>query len=248
MHIIMHQSLHAFEQFEYKLTMKGMTKRLKHRPRQAEPITPQILLSFTRFLDLHDPIDATYWSLFLTAFFAMARKSNLVPSSKAKFDSSKQLTRGRVLLGEGCLLLVWSWAKNIQTGNRIHKLPMLEIVGSKLCPVKAFARMARLVPAGELEPAFCLPLGGSVVPVTYHQFNAKLKALIRRTGLDPSRFSTHSFRRGGATCAFKAQVPETLIQLQGDWASECYKRYLRMGIAEKKEVAQKMASYVLMAK
>ena len=61
-------------------------------------------------------------------------------------------------------------------------------------------------------------------------------------------YSPCSLHGGGTTCAFKAKVPESLMQLQGDWASACYKRYHRVRIAEKKVVAQNMASCVLAAR
>ena len=38
----------------------------------------------------------------------------------------------------------------------------------------------------------------------------------------------YSFRRGGATFAFHTGVPETLIKLQGIWASTCYQGYIDM--------------------
>jgi hypothetical protein len=37
--------------------------------------------------------DTTIWCLFLTAFFLMIRKSNLVPNSAKTFQSQKQLIR-----------------------------------------------------------------------------------------------------------------------------------------------------------
>ena len=49
-------------------------------------------------------------------------------------------------------------------------------------------------------------------------------------GLDPNHYSSHSFRRGGATWAFKCGVSAELIQLQGDWKSDAYKLYLKYGL------------------
>lgn len=39
------------------------------------------------------------------------------------------------------------------------------------------------------------------------------------------RYTGHSFRRGGATYAFRSGVPGELIQVMGDWKSDAYKRY-----------------------
>ncbi|VDI75565.1 Hypothetical predicted protein [Mytilus galloprovincialis] len=91
--------------------------------------------------------------------------------------------------------------------------------------------------------AFVVKKNGVLKPVTYNMFNAFLKKCITSIGLDAGKFSTHSFRRGGATLAFKCGVPSDLIQLQGDWKSSAYKLYLRYGLNEKLIVANKMMSY-----
>ena len=244
LHKLLEYTAVSCDAIELRLTLQGIARLSRHLARQAAPMTPELLLAMSERLDLSKPFDATIWCLFLFPFFAMARKSNLVPADKNSFDKDKQLVRGRVLEGKGCLLLFWSWAKNIQFGNRVHKIPLLEIPGSKLCPVWAFRNMCTLVPVPQQHPAFCLHSKGNIVPITYPQFNSALKALIKKVGKDPQEFSSHSFRRGGATCAFKAEVPDTLIQLHGDWASDCYKRYLHMGLEEKKGVSQKIGRLV----
>jgi hypothetical protein len=40
--------------------------------------------------------------------------------------------------------------------------------------------------------------------------------LIKEIGEDPKQYSSHSFRRGGATWAFSSNIPSELIQLYGD--------------------------------
>ena len=37
----------------------------------------------------------------------------------------------------------------------------------------------------------------------------------------------HSFRRDGAFFYFKSGIPGEIVQLFGNWASDCYIRYLR---------------------
>ena len=244
MHTLLDKSTEAFSGVRYKLTIKGLARNLHHAAQQAAPITPDILLSFLKFLDLKEQEDATFWSLFLTAFFTMARKSNLVPDSVGKYDPEKQLSRGKVLVGKHSILVTWSWAKNIQFGQRLHKVPLLEIKGSPLCPVKAYVNMCNLVRADSHHAAFSVVKDQKVVPITYNQYQKKLKQLITRGGRNPDKYSTHSFRRGGATCAFQAQVPTELIQIQGDWASEAYKQYVKLGMEEKMLVASKMAGFI----
>ena len=63
--------------------------------------------------------------------------------------------------------------------------------------------------------------------IFYKDFQRKLKHLIKKIGLNPDMFSSHSFRRCGATHAFRSKVPANLIQLHGDWKSDAYKNIYR---------------------
>ena len=49
------------------------------------------------------------------------------------------------------------------------------------------------------------------------------KRMAELVGVDPGSVSGHSFRRGGASYAFRAGVPDVLIQYQGDWRSMAYR-------------------------
>jgi hypothetical protein len=81
------------------LVFKGLARDNPHCPNQACPITPAILLSFHQLLELNNAYDATIWCLFLTTFFLMIRKSNLVPNSAKTFQSQKQLIRENIEFG-----------------------------------------------------------------------------------------------------------------------------------------------------
>jgi hypothetical protein len=70
--------------------------------------------------------------------------------------------------------------------------------------------------------------------------------MIRDIGKNPDVYSTHSFRRGGgASWAFADEVPSDLIQLNGDWKSDAFKRYLKFSLDDKISVATKMTSHIL---
>jgi hypothetical protein len=72
-----------------------------------------------------------------------------------------------------------------------------------------------------------------------------LKSFIKSIGKDPDEYSSHSFRRGGASWAFSAEVPSELIQLYGDWSSDAYKKYLRFKLDVKIAVAEQMRNHIL---
>ena len=120
----------------------GLFRILAHIPKQAAPVTPEHLSMFRQHLHISDPIDTTFWPLFLIAFFTMAHKSNLVPDTTSSFDPDKQVSREKVLVGNGCLMVICTWVKNIQNRNRAHKMPILHIPGSYLCHAEAYKNVS----------------------------------------------------------------------------------------------------------
>lgn len=49
-------------------------------------------------------------------------------------------------------------------------------------------------------------------------------------------YSSHSFRRGGATFAFASHAPPAFIKAQGDWQSEAYLVYLQLSKEDKLKI------------
>eukprot|EP00854_Cymbomonas_tetramitiformis_P004179 gene4179-biopygen4116 len=68
-----------------------------------------------------------------------------------------------------------------------------------------------------------------------------VKTLIQRIGLDPKRYSGHSFRRAGGTVAFHLGVDHLLIKLQGDWVSDAYQKYEQVTEARRLELPKRLA-------
>ncbi len=194
------------------------------RLRQAAPITPQILLAFYKLLDLTTPVGCSWWALFLAAWYLMARASNLTPQCRDSFDPLQQLSWGAISLSESVTFVKISWTKTLQYRERDLIIPLLAVPGSILCPVAAFWRLARFGRRNRQGAVFCDAQGH---PLVYKAFLDKIKVLVAQSGLNPTEFSTHSFRRGGATFAYQAGVPLQLIQVQGDWASLSVLRYFQ---------------------
>lgn len=247
LHLYLDDDYPKFDEFQLKLTLKGLARMNPHCPKQALHITPQILLRIFELLDISKPYDATFWCLFLHAFFLMFRKSNLVPNSVKQFDERKQLCRKNIKYdrSKGMLIFDICWSKTIQCGERTLYIPLVEIPNSSLCPVKAYINMITLIPAENESPAFCILKGKLLVPVTYYLFQNVLRKLIKEIGEDPKQYSSHSFRRGGATWAFSSNIPSELIQLYGDWSSDAYKTYLKFSLKDKISVAIKMKDHIL---
>jgi hypothetical protein len=168
-----------------------------------------------------------------------SRISLFVPKSTKEKDVAQLVCRKHIKQVGDILLVVFKWTKTLQTGGRNLVVPLVSIPGSILCPVTAYKVMSHLVPAPPSSPAFVYP--SSLSPIPYRDFQQVFKQLVGLTGRDPPGYSSHSFRRGGASYAFKVGVPGELIQTQGDWVSECYKRYLQMDVGQRLKVVQSMA-------
>lgn len=225
------------ERYEIKLLLRGIAKLNPHTPRQPLPITPPILARILEVLDLSLPLHASLWCCFVLSFFLFARKSNMVPPSRFSFDGKKHLRRGDVLQCQAGLLVHFKWSKTIQHGERRLLIPLAANSDSPLCPRKAFLNMCRVVPAAKSGPAFLVPGESGLVTLTHTSLVTYLRQVLQKVGFNPRAFSGHSFRRGGATWAFKCGVPGELIRLHGDWKSASYLRYLEFSTETKMGVS-----------
>lgn len=239
LHLILDFSFTHFESFYFKLFMKGLKRCNPHTVKAALPITPDILLRIRETLNFEDNNMRTYWCLSLFSFFLMCRKSNLVGKSN---DISTCLKRKDISVFDDYLIVHFSWSKTIQFGERYLDIPILKKKSCPLCPVSAFKDMCSSFPVSLDFPAFVIRHAGKIKPVSYGMFQDFIKKSIMQLGINPQNYSSHSFRRGGATWAFKCGVPADLIQLQGDWRSDAYKLYLKYDLEDKISVSSKMMS------
>ena len=239
-HVLAGMETSQFDHVSLKLVQKGIARLKKHQPKQALPVTPEILEDIHKKLDLNLIDDASFWAALLFGFFLMARKSNLVPDTVSKFDSSKHLCRRDVLSSDNLILVSLKWSKTNQLGDRQHFVPLLTMHQSALCPVKAFNNLIRLVPGNPQDPLFCMRKDKKLVPLTYKVMQDKLKYLIGVSGRVPQAYSSHSLRRGGATFAAAAGVPRHCIQQVGDWKSDAVDQYLHSHLQSRVQAAQLM--------
>ena len=205
------------DNFEARLVLQAVKRRLRNAPLAKLPVTPDMLMLIYCTIDVSEPFHAALWCSYLFAFFAFLRKSNVVSRSLASFDTTKHLTRGDVLRTRFGLTLILGWSKTVQFKNRVLQIPLCEIPGHILDAVKAFENMCRLSPAAASAPAFsyCTRQGG-LDSVTYSKFSKVLLSKLSEIGLDPFLYSGHSFRRSGCSFAFISGVPAKLLKSHGD--------------------------------
>ena len=227
----------AFQNLRVKLLLRGIARNKKHSPKQAKPITLELLLKIRTVLDFESQKDISFWASLLIAFYLMLRKSNLIPWSFQDFDYKRHLSRCHFSIGVNYMLVQIVWSKTIQFGERVLLLPLSRIKNSCLCPVAAIENLFTTVQAPLRSSAFSFFHEGQLTLWTEGSWVSYLKEKLALFVKDTSNFSGHSFRRGGATFAFQAGIPSDLIQLYGDWRSDAYKNYIHCNLDQKLQVA-----------
>lgn len=205
----------------------GVKRLLAHQVQQAEPITPQILREISELVDKSVEKQVVCFTALVVGFYLFLRSSNLTSRTQTSFDPQKNLTRNDIRMAENVGLIEIRWSKTIQFLQRKLLVPLVKVLHQDICPLFWLKFMVRLVPATSVQPAFCLHNRyGNLVPLTYQTLTDQLRAWIFQTGRDPSHYSLHGLRRGGASFAFESNLAAESIMLLGDWASESFRRYL----------------------
>ena len=243
MHVINDLDISVFDDFLIKMMVRGVKMQKGLSTKKAAPITVEILKDLFGTMHNGNTNDLTYWGLFVIAFFLLARKSNLVPDSVASFDPKKQLSRGDMVVTDEALVVTLKWSKTNQLG-REETFPLLRNDGHPLCPVAAYRNMVRARPADATAPAFLIKTRGVVGTVTYRQYQDRIKKAISSLDLDPSLYSSHSFRRGGATYAFQCGVPAELIKRIGDWKSDAYLEYIDCPVSDRVKAGKLIRDHI----
>jgi hypothetical protein len=244
LHLFLNITLPTSHQFFLNLTLKGISKRLKHVPLQKLPITPDILSHMFCHLDLSVEVNLVFWTCCLFAFFLCARKSNLLPQSRYKHSQNSYLLRSDVIRTTENLVVCIKWSKTNQTNEKFLTIPLFKIKHSILCPVSAFNRMCDRVKTHSKKPMFMFRNdSGALSPLTFNIFDKMLASVLTEAGYNPVLYSGHSFRRGGATWAqaFANGFPSDAIKLLGDWKSDSFLLYIHLSFETRVTLAKKFA-------
>jgi len=219
-----------FPDYKYNRLVEGIKKIKKHTVQRAAIMTPRILKDIGSTIDKTDVFQVVAWTAVLIGFYLFLRKSNLVSDSAAKFDPGKQLVRSDVVLEQRQAVVKIRWSKTNQTNEKTLKVPLSTISDQRICPLYWLRLMGTMVAAKPSTPLFNLCTKGGFKPLTYRLFSNFLKGKVKALGLDGDRFTPHCLRRGGCTWAYNSNIPETSIQVMGDWSSLAYRTYIQINV------------------
>ena len=248
-HHVLDLPFDSFSDFSLCLTLRGLHRSMIYVSQWKRPITIQMLYQFAEILLPGGHINnICLLACILVGFFSFFRSSNLLPksTSTSDFNPLRQLSRGSFRFYDGGVVLTVFYTKSHQFPNEPLCIPISQIPNSSICPVatlqchfKTFSKRT------SNSPAFLIQDNSCVRSLTVCDLWAAIKDLVTLLCLDPTLYSTHSLRRGGATFAFSSGIPSELIKLQGDWHSQAYEVYLTLPIIDRIQFcSQKIQSLV----
>ena len=238
----------AFVEDDYPLdsALQSIKRKCAGTPLQVFPIYPKTLMAMVMFLDLSEPQNQALWTAWLCCFYLMFRKKSAVPESLAKFDPQIGLTRSKIkVFPEKNLALVYcNFSKVIQFRERQMVIPL---IGSGIPSLNVIYHLNKLFtenPCPDDSPAFSYYKNGRLLCITFCTFTKQLKTCLKKAGYNPELYSGHSFRRGGASWAYKAGCTSTEIKCNGDWRSDTWLQYTWLDLDQRLSAQQKMVNFI----
>ena len=199
---------------EMQMFTQGLKRVLDHEVKQAEPVTPEILVRMSRVVDYTSQVDMVAWVATLIGFTMFLRKSNLAPNSMDSFNSRMQFRRKdfNVMSPYSVMMAEITWAKNLQFRQKILRLPVLPVDNKAICPVMWIHYMIHQIPALPDDPAFTIWVKGQK---TANQLVARLRKWLKLIKEDECAYSLHLLRQGGTTFAYQCNIEGEMIKRSG---------------------------------
>ena len=216
--------LSALHSYIVTNALRALSITLRHIPnlkRGANPTTLRAALGYCG--DLAYPEHVAF--AILAMFHGFFRQSNMVPQRARGFDPTRHFTRDDFVYTNEGLSVTLKWSKTLQSSGCPPKVLLAPCQDSGLCPVSAYSNLLRVAPTtGILQPLLQFNDGNSL---TIRYLADRWRELLMAAGMDPTKISLHSLRRGGATFAHThgAKLPD--IMAQGTWASDAVLAYIR---------------------
>lgn len=227
-------------------TRRGLMKLDRTAPARKQPMTRSRLLELRAFSDPSNPAHHQYVSMSYVARDGLLRCKELL-----------NLRRGDVTLrpnGHVSLLIRVSKTTHTRPAETVQLSNYGPSSGAQLLRVycRDFLHWDISQPAPmSLADCYLFPAVSHTGPGVFSlssrepkkdPFVAWIRECMRKAGHQPSNFSGHSFRSGGATDLFTAGASLRTIQLKGRWASQAFLLYIRdKGLVSEAESAAAFA-------
>ena len=211
--------LHAYHGLEYAgntiefdVLRRALKRKLRKPIKQALPITPEMLILMYQHVDVSSPHNLAHWSSFIFALRLLYRKSSVAPRSISSFDPKTGLSRQKVMLQDNVILVFENHSKTNQFMSTSRVIPLMSSQIQALDPVWHYVKLVNENNVPAASPAFSYVENGQVKCVTHYTFTTYSKQLLVKIGADLTRWSGHSFQRGGASLLYRLGLDHMTIQ------------------------------------
>ncbi|XP_078542398.1 integrase/recombinase xerD homolog [Lissotriton helveticus] len=212
--------------FTTRAALKGWARVMPRVADQRAPIDYDTLKNMIDALPTvtHSAYEsALFASTFSLAFFGAFRIGELVARSKKESNTRAITVRDVRATAESVEIFLHS-SKTDQSGKG-RNITLQRLGNDSYCPVSLLAAFLHRRP----QTDGLLLIHSDCSPVTKYQVEHVMQGCLFLAGytIEGAKFSTHSFRIGAATTAFRAGLPAETIKKVGRWESNCYRRYVR---------------------
>jgi integrase len=194
-------------------------KRSLAKPVQRkEPFDPIHVKLFFEILDENSVSDIRNTTIIVIAYYALLRFDELCKVRCNDLEFFEEYVE---------ISIKRSKADQLRQGDTV----LIARLGGTYCPVRLLEKYAELSGRYAISDSLdvylfrrCISKGRNIVltdkdiSLTYGCVRELVKNKAVQIGLNPSQFSTHSMRSGGATAAANSEVAERALQRHGRWA------------------------------
>ena len=224
--------------------LEGMSRRYSVAKRIRFPLTTDKLDILLRFLWFSDKkmshVDKQMWTALLTlGVYGLCRCGELTTTTQKAFTPDEDHLRSDITTFGSYYEFNIRCSKT-DIYRRHVTLRIFEAgVGAEHCPSRAIHQyLDATADRPSDSPLFALSNGKYV---TRNMVNDMIKRLCGLAGFDPTRYSTHSMRAGGASSLALCGVDSATIRRLGRWESDCFVRYITISDDRRQELIERMA-------
>ena len=225
-------------------SLEGMSRTYSIAKRIRFPLTTDKLDILLRFLWFSDKkltrIDKLMWTALLTlGVYGLCRCGELTTETQKAFSPKDDHLRSDITT------FGTYYEFNIRCSKtdvyRRHVVLRIFEAGPEAehCPSRAIHQyLGATADRPPDSPMFALANGKCV---TKPMVNNMIKRLCGMAGFDPTKYSTHSMRAGGASSLALCGVDSATIRRLGRWESDCFVRYITISDDRRQELIRRMA-------
>jgi len=179
----------------------------------------------------------------LHSFLWELRGGEILAKFENSFNPWEVLTWEKIKFLENSILLMVSLPKSRNKEGDF--IDLFEFSDKSCCPVRCLTALKKHCKGNEKEPVFRFENGKNL---TMKQFNTSIRSLLaKRFGALSVGYSCHSFRPAIPSCVAKLPDSNTKEEIKwwGRWDSECYSKYTRLKLVQRKHLFDKVCTSLL---